>query len=536
MLTEGLGDKIEALYRSVYEGRSNRFSLFLCDLMSILEEATEDGKITYNTRDKIEIFLMEDIDIFNMEIISKDTGDICVLNKITHEKDTFKLNELITFVTNILCDDYILNKLIGENCSYMGVKKILNVPRDKSKMIINDKSWIDFCICNNAVFFTKIIDGNIRLFAKTLEMERGVLTNIARESKEIEIIKDNLLNGRIYYDKNNKVFVETEDLSIVDIKVKEVIEGNAFAFQKFEGRIIEQLKNGKIIYVKDDELFSLDSVGVTNFITENVYCGVVCVGDKEVYWRNIFRKTDKEAYIFSMTNVDAEYGNKEEKLYREILWKTLILNLYDFNRTTLKNKIGSRIRFSQILDLIPLPFTYKEICLRLSEIEKNCYDNSFMKKSNSYVEIMTFLMSKENCAACDKENDTIKGLGELFELIEKNPYLKLGGEGIEIVNIYSYIFGKDVFFEHRIKRGDIKVVNLDNSLLMQPNERNNKKLSELIERIDKKIAELEEMDEEENKNKGKNKKKKRKGKRKNKKNKEKKNGASEKEKKDSKGE
>lgn len=52
---------------------------------------------------------------------------------------------------------------------------------------------------------------------------------------------------------------------------------------------------------------------------------------------------------------------KKDKVSKEMLWKGLLLNLYDFDRMNFDEHIGNRIKFACFLDRLPMPFTLSRI-------------------------------------------------------------------------------------------------------------------------------------------------------------------------------
>lgn len=72
------------------------------------------GLIANVTAKRIEIFLSGNMCLPNIQVISRCTNDVVLLDTETHEKDTFDLRELIIWITENLCDHIMRKNCVAE--------------------------------------------------------------------------------------------------------------------------------------------------------------------------------------------------------------------------------------------------------------------------------------------------------------------------------------------------------------------------------------------------------------------------------------
>ena len=131
MTCERLGDTVELTYKTIYTGCGTEFGICILRLMHILEKLVDAGMIENITKKEIEKFLTRDINLSDIQVISRHTNDVVLVNTEIHELDSFDLRQFITWITGELCKDPIMKKnLCGRN-NYEGVKRILNSYADK---------------------------------------------------------------------------------------------------------------------------------------------------------------------------------------------------------------------------------------------------------------------------------------------------------------------------------------------------------------------------------------------------------------------
>ena len=83
----------------------------------------------------MEIFLTKDISLSKIEIISRNTNNIVLVNTDIHETESFDLVEYITWITDALCKDPLMKKSLCGRENYEGVKKSLIVMRIRSLIL-----------------------------------------------------------------------------------------------------------------------------------------------------------------------------------------------------------------------------------------------------------------------------------------------------------------------------------------------------------------------------------------------------------------
>ena len=171
---------------------------------------------------------------------------------------------------------------------------------------------------------------------------------------------------------------------------------------------------------------------------------------------------------------------------KEILWKGLLFTLYDFDYMEFDNKIGNRLRFANIFDKLPIPFTMSEIGKRLSAIEELCYDGNIVK-TEGYIEAMSYLFAVENNQLDEKR--TINALSYLLDNVTQNPYEKIRcWSETRVINCFDYIFRN---MDKKLAREKMKMMKNDVS-----GDEFFKKLNEII---DLRIAKFERLDKEHHK-------------------------------------
>ena len=176
---------------------------------------------------------------------------------------------------------------------------------------------------------------------------------------------------------------------------------------------------------------------------------------------------------------------KKDKVSKEMLWKGLLLNLYDFDRMNFDEHIGNRIKFACFLDRLPMPFTLSRIMDRLSEVEAYCYDG-YIIKGDEYIEAMGYLMDID----IDRydENATTTALIYLLENVTINPYERIAScSGHEVLDCVEFFFGDT---DEENNQGSYDGEDKDYPMLDVTDD-------EFMKLLDKKIAELDKQIEKE---------------------------------------
>ena len=437
MSSKFMGDAFELEYKKIYLGGGD-YGIIALRLVHMLGLLADANMITNMTRKSMEAFLTKDINLSDMEIISRHSNNVVLINKDIHEQESFNLIEYITWITEQLCKDPIMKKALCGRENYEGVKRVLNSYMDQEAKSVIKSDWIDFYICDDKVVYTKKDEEGIYLYVK--ENCTDDLPFSRKELNNVLLIQDKLLDGRIYPLADDTVFVQTDNGSIS--RIKGILNGKKNC-TKIRGIIINQLEGGNLVYTDNYKLIELKTNGRKKVIVDNVHRGMISIEGNKVFWKSCFRMIDLEK---SRRYFGDEYADevvkpriKAERISKEMLWKGLLFTLYDFDNMEFNNKIGNRLRFALFFDNIPVPFGIDEISRRLSEIEQYCYSNEVIK-TDGYLEAMSFLMSIENKMFDEKQ--TIDSLIYLLDKVAANPYeLIASNTSLEVMTCYDFMFG-----------------------------------------------------------------------------------------------
>lgn len=489
-----LGDIVESTYKTIYTGCGTEFGICIHRLVHILEKLADAGMIENVTKKRIEKFLTRDMSLSNMQVISRYTNDVVLVNTEIHELDSFELRQFIAWMTRELCKDSIMKKMLCGRNNYEGVKKILNSYADKQGQSWEKENWIDYYVCNDNMLYTKRDKTGIHLYMQEKHIDHSIFSSNSRKHKDTKIIKENLLDGRIYRFTNGTVFVETDCSYIVKISG---VRHDGHCYSRMDGSIINKLENGSLLFIKDGKLMRLNPDGRKTKLVDDVALGMIGIDGNQVFWRSRLRKKDFEmdntGKFNNLTSKQITYCLNNSRVSKEMLWKGLLFTLYDFDRMNFDNKIGNRIKFAEFFDMVPVPFSLDEIVNRLSEIERYCYDGDVIK-ADGYVEAMGYLITLEGKALDERE--TVDTLEYLLDNVTKNPYEWIvDSSGLRIINCIDFFFGDteeedEVHFDGE---EELKMALDDAAENMTAEQFNNK--------IDSIIAELEKQIEEEEKNK-----------------------------------
>ena len=126
LMLERLGDFLEATYQKIYTGDGVEFGICVFRITHMLGRLVDAGMLTDMTRKRIEAFLTKNVEPANLEVISRKTNDVVLLDKVIHKQDSFKLVNFMTWITDELCNDPIMKKLLCGRNSYESVKSVLN--------------------------------------------------------------------------------------------------------------------------------------------------------------------------------------------------------------------------------------------------------------------------------------------------------------------------------------------------------------------------------------------------------------------------
>ncbi|MGN0317728.1 MAG: hypothetical protein ACI4E1_07290 [Lachnospira sp.] len=498
METQCLGDAFEAAYKRIYAGGGADFGAILLHIVHMLDQLADAGLITNMTRKNIETFLIKDINLSEIKVISRNTNDIVLINTDIHEQDHFDLVEFISWITEKLCNDPIMKKTLCGRETYEGVKKAIDSYEEKNYKPLMKENWVDFYLCEDRVFYTKKDEDGIHLYVHKMDEEQLTFHRGTHKNKDMRLATERLINGRIYYFADDTIFVDSEYGYI--IKITNINAGKC-CYSRIGGTIINQLTDGSLLFIEDGKLIRLRSNGKRKVLVDNAALGMTCIEGNNVFWKSYFRKKD-----FEIGNKDLEDKFVIEKvtpclntgrICKEMLWKGLLFTLYNFDNMKFGNKMGNRLRFACFFDKLPIPFTMDEISKRLSKIEEYCYSGDIVK-AEGYVEAMSFFMSCEE-EEFDEKN-TFDALVYLIDNVTVNPYkMIVNNAGTEVMTCIDFFFGDfDDIGEESINGKEIEGV---------PSAIGSFDFDAIIRNIDRKIAELEE---EERKEKDASKKKKRK--------------------------
>ena len=133
-------------------------------------------------------------------------------------------------------------KLCGRN-TYEGIKNVLESYVDKEHRFVKDESWIDFYSCENRVFYTRRTGEKIHLYVREERVDDLPFPGRDENYKDVRIVKESLLDGKIYYLSGGTVFVETSCGYIAKIKY---VEGERHGYSKIKGLIIDQSEGKRL--------------------------------------------------------------------------------------------------------------------------------------------------------------------------------------------------------------------------------------------------------------------------------------------------
>ena len=86
MTFDYLGDIVEATYKTIYTG-GTEFGSCVTRLRHVCGRLAAAGMIANTTRKKIENFLTRDMNLSKMQVISRHTNDVVLVNPEIHEQD-----------------------------------------------------------------------------------------------------------------------------------------------------------------------------------------------------------------------------------------------------------------------------------------------------------------------------------------------------------------------------------------------------------------------------------------------------------------
>ena len=489
MTCERLGDTAELTYKTIYTGCGTEFGICILRLMHIFEKLVDAGMIENITKKEIEKFLTRDINLSDIQVISRHTNDVVLVNTEIHELDSFDLRQFITWITGELCKDPIMKKnLCGRN-NYEGVKRILNSYADKDYLSLEKENWVDYYVCKDKVFYTKKVETGIHLYKVEKNDGNSAFSRERKKHKEIQLIKEPLIDGRIYHFTDDTVFVETGYDYIV--RISDVRSGKYF-YSRMEGLIVNQLEDGSMLFLEPgNKLMRLNLDGKKTMIAQNAVLGMTGVDGNRVFWRSRLRKKDFEmgntGEINNLTKEQISYCLSHSSVSKEMLWKALLFTLYDFDCMNFDNKIGNRFRFAEFFDMLPVPFSLNEIAKKLSVIEKYCYEGD-VSKTDEYLEVMGHLMSLEDKSLDEK--GTMKALEDLLDNVIRNPYEWIvDSSGFGIINCIDFFFGDTE------EKDEVQFAREDSGMMM--NDDNDAFIDQIIKQIDKLIEEEEKKEKEE---------------------------------------
>lgn len=304
------------------------------------------------------------------------------------------------------------------------------------------------------------------LYEANYMMEERTFNEANKNTSEREILCETV--------KLQKICVSSKNVTLLQINskegaIKEVLTNKPAGF--FEG-----LKD-RTVYISGLKTFDNKKLPIMTSISEN-----------KIFWKTCVRKKDFDATseFNGMTYDQIVNCLDTDCVSKEILWKGLLFTLYDFDYMEFDNKIGNRLRFANIFDKLPIPFTMSEIGKRLSAIEELCYDGNIVK-TEGYIEAMSYLFAVENNQLDEKR--TINALSYLLDNVTQNPYEKIRcWSETRVINCFDYIFRN---MDKKIAREKMKMMMNDVS-----GDEFFKKLNEII---DLRIAEFERLDKEHHK-------------------------------------
>ena len=476
-----LGDVAESAYKKIYTGDGAAFGSCVERILYVLDRLVNADMITNTTRKRIKTFLAREMSLPDIQVISSHTNHVVLLNTETHEQDSFDLREYITWITEALCKDSIMKRNLHGRENYEGVKRVLNDYGDDRQKILSSDTWIDFYICDEVIFFTKKDEENIHLYIQKREKDVSTFLRERNALKDALLMEEALADGRIYhFDNDESVFVEDIQGGIIKI---EDVKDDICDYSYMQGNILNQLADGSLLILEGSRLICLNKTGIEKVVVDNAFIGVTSVEGNEIYWKSRFRRKDVEIGnsrdIEKVTRKKMLRCLKNDKVSKEMLWKGLLLTLYDFDRMNFDEHIGNRIKFACFFDRLPMPFTLSRIMDKLSEMEVFCYNGDIIK-GDGYVETMGYFMNIENVGFDEKS--TIEVLTYLLENVTINPYERIAASaGHEVLDCVGFFFGDT---DEENNRGSYDGEDKDYPMLDVTDD-------EFMRLLDKKIAELD---------------------------------------------
>lgn len=489
---ERLGDIAEITYKTIYTGGGIEFEKCVLRFIRIFENLADAGMIENITKKKIEEFLTRDVSLSNMQVISRHTNEVVLVNTEIHELDSFDLRQFIAWITGELCKDPIMKKRLCGRNNYEGVKIILNSYADKEYQSLEKENWIDYYVGRGKVFYTKKGEKGIHLYVLEKCEENSLFSRKRNNHKDIQLIKEELLDGRVYHFTDETVFVDTVCGYIV--KIGSESSGNC-CYSRIEGSIINQLEDGSMLFLESgNKLMRLNPDGKKTMIVKNAGLGMIGIDGNRVFWRSQLRKKDLEigniGEFNNLTKEQITYCLSRSSVSKEMLWKALLFTLYDFDHMNFDNKIGNRFRFADFFDMLPVPFSLNEILNKLSEIERYCYEGDVIK-ADGYIEAMGYLISLGNEPLDEKR--TMNALTYLLDNVTSNPYGRIvDSSGWGIINCVEFFFGdtEEEDAVHFEGEDELKLI-LDNIAENMSAEQFNREIDKLIAELEKQIEEEE---------------------------------------------
>jgi len=380
------GDFLEMSYKKIHAGGGAIYGELILRLVGTLSKLAGAGMIAYSTWKKIKEFFLKDVEPSEMKVISRNSVNVVMVNTETYEQESFNLVDHIKWVTDELCNDLIMKKLLCGRNNFEGIKQILNsYSKEKYRLSINEKI-IDCCVCGDNVFYTQRAGNGIRLYKHTVDS----FPELDPGHGDVRVIKDRLVNGRLYRLDDMSIAVETSYGYIAKL----VYGSEKHYCTKIRGAVFSQLEDGSILFFRDGNLLRLKRNGKCKIILNDISDKIIYTEGAKVFWKKRLR--DKEILDFT-TEIQSSFAH----VGKEMLWKGLLAALYD-EHFNFNECVGKRLKFSYFFDKIPVPFTMDEILRRLSEVEEYCYWGD-LTKTGDYPMVMSYLMSFEGKNADSKE-------------------------------------------------------------------------------------------------------------------------------------
>lgn len=316
------GDAFSGTFAFIYSGVHGNYSDCIKRVILMLTQFVDTGLISMRTKNRIEKLLTDGIELENLDIKSRNSSHIILVNRETNEEDTFELEELIDWIYEQIYNDPIMRKLLNdENGAAKQIAPIIETTTKKTlemttenpsaltnkitlpssvKERINNifntytdvlyrtrdkKNLIDVHIYENEAIFTRLEEcGEIRIYSEQLSDQGLPFEEVLR------LTNDNLTDGKMYLQHDN-IFVNTTDGNITKIVVLEKVK---YVCSKISGRIIAQLKDESLIYEDDGKIMCLDVLGKKSVLIKNILPETINLDSDDIYWENIYKNSNKD--------------------------------------------------------------------------------------------------------------------------------------------------------------------------------------------------------------------------------------------------